>query len=527
MSPSKNLKNTLTGKAWMKIGIRHHHGINVPLASIWTKKSSGIGEFLDLLPLIDYCSSLKLDVLQLLPLNDSGLDQSPYNALSSTALHPIYLSLHALPNLPKELKQELKTFKRFNQSKTTLYSQVLCEKLKWLRKYVKMMGASIAQDPQYQAFIQKNEWLLDYALFKVLKEKNHNQVWHKWEAKEKNLNKTQRLKLSQTYAVEIEFCCIVQYLCFTQLKKVKAHAEQKGVFLKGDIPILVSPDSVDVWAFQEFFDLTHMAGSPPNTFDPKGQIWKFPLYNWKAMEKNLFKWWQKRIELAAEYFHIYRIDHILGFFRIWGIPNGETADKGHFIPTEPGLMEAQGRKLLKTLISFSDMLPIGEDLGDPPPFVRECMQEYGIPGTKIFRRYRKWKTDRSFVPFEDYTPISISSVSTHDLETVWLWWKNFPKEAAAYAAFKKWTYSPNLTPDQQFEILWDNHHSGSLFHVNLLQEYLALVPELTWKDPNNERINIPGTESKHNWSYRYKEPLEILLKNEKLKTLFEKLLKHI
>ena len=190
-------------------------------------------------------------------------------------------------------------------------------------------------------------------------------------------------------------------------------------------------------------------------------------------------------------------------------------------------MEAQGRTLLKSLISFSTMLPIGEDLGDPPPFVHKCMSEYGIPGTKIFRRYRLWKTDRSFIPFEEYTPISISSVSTHDMETVWLWWKNFPDEAAAYAAFKKWSYSPTLTPEQQFEILWDSHHSGSLFHVNLLQEYLALVPELTWENPDDERINFPGTESEANWSYRYKEPLEILLKNEKLKTLFEKLLRDV
>jgi len=518
-----NLENTITGNAWKKVGIRHHHGINVPLASIRTENSSGIGEFLDLLPLIDYCSSLKLDVIQVLPLNDSGLDPSPYNAISSTALHPIYLSLHALPNLPKDLSHDLPC-KKLNETKNILYLNVLSEKLKWLQRYLEVAAPAIIEDPGYQIFIQNNEPLLDYALYKVLKEKNRNQVWQEWEEEEKNPSKTKKHQFYKTYAKEIEFHCIVQYLCASQLKMVKAHAEERGVFMQGDIPILVSPDSVDVWAHREFFDLTQSAGSPPNPFDPKGQLWKFPLYNWKAMEENHFEWWRERIQLAAEYFHIYRIDHILGFFRIWAIPNGERADKGYFIPSELGLMEAQGRKLLKTLVLFSDMLPIGEDLGDPPPFVRECMKEYGIPGTKIFRRYRNWKTDKSFIPYAEYTPISLSAVSTHDIETVWLWWKNFPDEAAAYATFKQWDYSPELTPEQQFEILYDNHHCGSLFHVNLLQEYLALVPELTWEDPNDERINFPGTESTRNWSYRYKEPLEILLKNENLKTLFKKLL---
>ena len=115
----------------------------------------------------------------------------------------------------------------------------------------------------------------------------------------------------------MHFHYIVQFLCHSQLQTVKKHAEKKGVFLKGDVPILLSPDSADVWAHQEFFDLSFTAGSPPNKFDPPGQNWHFPLYNWKAMEQNDFEWWRKRIEVTSEYFHIYRIDHIIGFFRIW------------------------------------------------------------------------------------------------------------------------------------------------------------------------------------------------------------------
>lgn len=439
-----SLEQTAVGRGWKRVGVRHHHGIQVPLLSIWTEQSQGCGEFLDLIPLIDWLSDLGMDVLQLLPLNDSGEDASPYKALSGTALHPIYLSLHALTD------EKL----NFPKSKRVPYWEVLEKKLAFLKKYVADMEKVILEDPSYQAFVERSPHLRYYARYKV-----------KTEGETEN------------------FHLIVQYLCHTQLLKAKKHAEKKGVFLKGDIPILLSPKSADVWAHPEFFDLSLQAGSPPTKFDPKGQVWKFPLYNWKAMEENHFEWWRRRIQTAAQYFHLYRIDHIIGFFRIWAIPHGEIADKGFFVPKKEGLMEVQGRKLLETLLSFSDMLPIGEDLGDPPPFIRETMLELGIPGTKILR----WSPN-----IEAYPPASLSTVSTHDLE-------------------------PSLSQ----EMVHKSHHTPSLFHINLLQEYLP--PELTWGNPEDEVINIPGTENHFNWTYRYKCPLEVLTNdaslNERIKAL--------
>ncbi|QVL58215.1 MAG: 4-alpha-glucanotransferase [Simkaniaceae bacterium] len=506
-----NLIHSKAGKGWEKVGVKHHHGIQIPLLSIWTEKSCGNGEFLDLIPFINFLSGVGMDVLQLLPLNDSGTDPSPYNALSSTALHPIYLSLHALPHLNSPLPDfKVKT-------KRIPYWDILDRKLDFLKRYIHEVGNKITSEEGYQIFIETSPHLHNYALYKVLKDKNKSHIWQKWPDKIRNISKHERKVLGKELRGEMSFYLILQYLCHTQLEEVKKHAEKKGVFLKGDIPILLSPDSADVWAHQEFFNLSLSAGSPPNAFDPKGQLWKFPLYNWKVMEENHFEWWRKRIEVAAKYFHLYRIDHILGFFRIWAIPQGEKPDKGLFIPSEAPIMEIQGRKLLETLLSFSEMLPLGEDLGDPPPFVRETMKELGIPGTKIFRRYRKWKTDRSFIPYADYFPASISCVSTHDIETTQLWWERFPDEAKDYASFKGWSYEPKLPLEHLKDILYDNHHSGSFFHINLLQEYLALTPELTWGNLQDELINIPGTEDKFNWTYRYRFPLEKLLKSEKLK----------
>ncbi|MDJ0652486.1 MAG: 4-alpha-glucanotransferase [Simkaniaceae bacterium] len=505
------LLDTKAGKGWKKIGVRHHHGIQIPLLSLWTKKSCGNGEILDLIPLIDFLADVGMDILQLLPLNDSGADPSPYNPLSSTAIHPIYLSLHALPYLSSPLPH-------FNsETKRLPYGDILEQKLEFLQSYVAEVGGRIRSEDGYQDFIKMSTHLYDYALYKVLKEKNKSPSWESWPKEFRKTSKHGRKLLRKKCEKELSYHLIIQYLCHLQLKRVKKHAEKKGVFLKGDIPILVSPDSADVWAHQEFFDLDLRVGSPPDLFNPHGQLWKFPLYKWNIIEENHFAWWHQRITVAAKYFHLYRLDHILGFFRLWAVPKGEPPDKGHFVPNDPSIMEVQGRKLLETLLSFSDLLPIGEDLGDPPPFVRTIMQELGIPGTKIFRRYRKWKTDRSFVPYADYIPASISCVSTHDIETVTLWWQRFPEEAKDYAAFKSWSYEKDLSQKNLKEILYDNHHSGSLFHVNLFQEYLALMPELTWENPEDEWINIPGTETSFNWTYRYRFPLETLVKSKKLK----------
>lgn len=507
-------------EGWKRVGIKHHHGIYLPLISLITSESCGNGEFLDLIPLIDWLASLGMDVLQLLPLNDSGKDPSPYNALSATALHPIYLSLHALPNQAEDLSP----LKKFNGYNRVPYKEVLKNKLQFLKRYVAKEGIKISRSDAYQTFIKESPHLIDYALYKTVKEKHQDKEWFYWTNGQKKLSKSKRKSLENLYEKEMSFHLIVQYLCHCQLRQVKKHANEKGVFLKGDIPILLSPDSADVWTHQELFDLSETAGSPPNRFDITGQNWLFPLYNWKAIEENHFEWWRKRIEIAARYFDIYRIDHILGFFRIWAIPINGTPDQGHFVPDDPELMHVQGRKLLKALISFSSMLPIGEDLGDPPPFVYKTMQELGIPGIKIFRRYRHWKTDGSFIPYEDYTPLSISSISTHDTETIRLWWEAFPEEAKAYAAFKNWDYHPTLSIEKHKEILRDNHHCGSLFHVNLLQEYLALTPELTWENPKDELINIPGTKSPFNWTYRYKSSVETITSHAPLREMIASIL---
>ncbi|MEM7174596.1 MAG: 4-alpha-glucanotransferase [Chlamydiota bacterium] len=517
------LKKGPTSTAWNTIGVRHHHGINLPLAAIRTKKSAGIGEFFDLLPLIDWCAQLKLDIIQLLPLNESGKNEpSPYNALSSCALHPIYLSLHALPY--RNAASDLQHLTSLNDTKQVAYQKVYELKLTYLCHYLAAVDDQLKSEPTYTDFLATQEWLTEYALFKVFKNKHNDQNWQEWPEEERHPSKTQLKKWLKEYAREVDFYCLLQYLCFNQLKAVKAYAERHNVWLKGDIPILVNPDSADVWAHRTFFHLDRVVGRPSSNLEPDGQYWGFPLYNWKAMEENHHEWWKKRLQTASQLYHIYRIDHIIGFFCLWTIPAGQSPKTGCYFPSNPDLMRAQGRHLLETLLSFTEMLPIGEDLGDPYPFIKETLASYGIPGTKVFRWERDWERNSEFIAYSDYPPISMSSVSTHDLDTTPLWWQKFPSDAAAYAAFKKWRYSKTLHRDQLLEILWDNHHSGSLIHINLLQEYLALTPELTWDNPEDERINYPGTIKSRNWTYRYKMPLETLLTDQALSDFFRHIL---
>ena len=454
--------------------MKSHHGINLTLASIWTEKSTGVGEFLDLIPLIDWARKHKMDVVQLLPLNESGRDPSPYNARSSNALHPIYLSLHALPG-----GHEIPSAPR---SDRVHYHDVYQLKMAYLREYLK-------QNPigeKLEEFRKEHRWLDTYALFKTLKAKQGHKHWKDWEEKYRDISNHAKKKYLEEFAQEILFYESVQYLCFDQMKRVKAHAEVQGVMLKGDIPILVNPDSADVWGNREFFDLELEAGSAPSPYDPEGQHWGFPLYRWDVMEQNHFEWWKVRLKTAEELYHLYRLDHIVGFFRIWAIPPGKKPSAGKFVPENDALAEAQGRKLLELLIAHSKMVPIGEDLGTVPPYVRKWMDALKICGTKILR----WEDNPKTFP-----SLSMSSVSTHDIEPLRL----------------------SGTPESELlATLKASHRSGSLYHIDLLQEYLSTVPELRWEDPEQDRINVPGKVLPTNWTSRTKDPLEVILNNQEL-----------
>ncbi len=519
MHGTERLLHSPAGKQWARIGAFPHHGINVPLFSLRTQQSSGIGEFPDLFPLIPWCKEIGLDIIQLLPLNDTGMETSPYSALSAFALNPIHLGLAQLPHVTEysDLQAMLLDLQALNKTQRVDYAKTHAAKNCFLHKYYNHAAKAMMASSECKVFISQNPWLCEYALFKTLKIAHQWQRWEDWEPELRNPTPDEYTKLCEKFESEIAFHLFVQYLCFQQWREVKRQAEAHGVFLKGDTPILINRDSADVWRHPEFFLLQYSAGAPPDMYSEEGQNWGFPIYNWPAIEKDNYKWWEERLKIASSLYDIYRLDHIVGFFRIWAIPLGRMGHEGCFMPEDPSTWIEHGSKIMRMMVERCPMLPIGEDLGSVPPEVRQRLEELGICGTKVIRWERKWREDKSFIPYADYPDASLTTVSTHDSDLLQTWWENEPKNAREFAAFKGWNYTFELSKAHHREILYDSHHTGSLFHINLLQEYLALIPEMTWPNPEDERINVPGVISERNWTYRFRPSVEEIVASEKLR----------
>lgn len=527
----QRLSSSPAGSQWRKIGISQHHGIALPLFSLHSRHSCGVGEYPDLVQLIDWCRDVGFNVIQLLPLNDNGPDTSPYCALSACALNPQFLGISHLPRAMEiDALRDIITEAQQLTTKTQRidYKAVREKKRIFFREYYRLFGTEIAKQDDYKVFVQNNRfWLKEFSLFKALKIRYEWHAWEEWPSKFKNRSTSFYENPPTDLAIEADYHIFLQYLCFTQFSAVKKHAEDRGVFLKGDIPILINRESADVWHHRDLFNLDLAAGAPPDMYSAEGQNWGFPLYNWEAIAAQDYRWWIERLKAAEQLYHLYRIDHIVGFFRIWGIPFPLPAKDGHFVPADKMTWIPHGEAIMQVMLANSSMLPIGEDLGTVPPEVRVCLKNLGICGTKVMRWERRWEEDGGFIDPKEYAPESMTTLSTHDSETLELWWKNRPDESGRYADSLGWTYTPHLSQEQRLSILGASHHSGSLFHINLLQEYLALIPQMAWPNPEDERINFPGVVSDINWSYRFRPSIEEIVASKDLANFLKRIVPKI
>ena len=320
-------------------------GVAIPVFSLRSDESYGIGDFNDLKKMIDWAATTGQHIVQLLPINDTTTtktwrDSYPYSAISVFALHPIYLGLNDFP-LKDSQKQAayLSEAKKLNDLKSVDYEKALHLKLKYCRDLFDQEVENILNSAAYIAFCKENEsWLFPYCCFCYLRDKNNTTHFEEW-GEFAHYDKAQlrhMLKKDKTAKQETDFYGFMQYLLHCQLSEVKEYAHKKGVALKGDIPIGVNRHSVDVWTNPELFNLDAQMGAPPDAFSVFGQNWGFPTYNWHAMEKENYAWWKRRFQKMAYYFDAYRIDHILGFFRIWEIPiDAVQGLLGQFSPALP------------------------------------------------------------------------------------------------------------------------------------------------------------------------------------------------
>ena len=305
-------------------------GTLVPVFSLRTRKSAGIGDFGDLKVMIDFVASTGQKVLQLLPINDTTIthtwtDSYPYSCISVFAIHPQYANLHALPELKdaKARAEAEKTRAELNALDKIDYEKVNDFKINYLRQIFNQEGEKMMKTAEYKAFFQDTkQWLVPYAQYSYLRDKNgtadfnqwpDHQVWDEAERKALTAPKTAAYK-------NVAFFYFVQFVLDRQMQEAHEYAKAKGVILKGDIPIGVNRNGCDVWMEPKYFNLNGQAGAPPDDFSANGQNWGFPTYNWFEMLKDGCQWWNRRFQNMARYFDAYRIDHVLGFFRIWEIP---------------------------------------------------------------------------------------------------------------------------------------------------------------------------------------------------------------
>ena len=469
-------------------------GTAIPVFSLRSEHDFGVGEFYDLMPMADWASQTGQTVLQLLPINDTTMthewmDSYPYNANSTFALHPQFINLPAagVKVTPKYKRMRAE----FNALPKIDYVKVNAAKTKLLKEvFAGPDGAAVLASESYRDFYNSNaHWLLPYAVFCALRDENGTPDFSKWGP----YAKYSLRKAKEYYAAhkdEVDYHCFVQYHLDKQLKEVCVYAHARGVAFKGDLPIGISRTSVDAWCHPDLFNMDSQCGAPPDAFAVDGQNWGFPTYNWDKMAEDHYAWWKKRLGKMAEYFDAFRIDHILGFFRIWEIPVPEKSGlMGHFSPALPfpeqeirdkGLplnelfledphhkgywhpringrdtecyknlndwqkwsfselyddfffrrhnefWKRQALRKLPELLGATGMLACGEDLGMIPACVPEVMDSQRILSLEI-QRMPKDPAQTFAIPAE-YPYMSVCTTSTHDMSPLRAWWEEEDRE---------------------------------------------------------------------------------------------------
>ncbi len=492
-------------------------GTAIPIFSLRSNTDFGIGEFKDLHYLIEWAEKTGQCIIQLLPINDTTRkggweDSYPYNPVSIYALNPMYINLQDIG--VSEDSTFISKQKELNSNPDLDYPKVYVEKMKYLKDTFKKNEEKDSSTDEYQKFKENNDfWLADYSKFAGKRDD-----------------------------VEPEFHVWLQYHLDKQLFKEVCFAREKGISLKGDLPIGVSADSSDAYYSPELFNLDSTAGAPPDYFSADGQNWGFPTYNWEEMAKDNYSWWRRRLQVMSRYFDAYRIDHILGFFRIWEIPvEYKGGMLGHFNPALPyspfeivskglpirqlfhedprkrgmyqpyispdldGLTEQQkstfnqlhhdfffhrhnefwrqnAESKLPSLLSATGMLACGEDLGMIPDCVPDVMYTHRILSLMV----------RGMVDETHWSELSVAATSSHDMCTLRMQFDADPSAETIVGELGRFLHSP------------------SMLAIFPLQDWIAIDDLNRRKERNEERINEPGNPN-HHWKYRFHLPIEELV----------------
>lgn len=525
-------------------------GVLAPLFALRTETDLGVGDLEALRQFIDWAAGIGFKIVQLLPINEMGGDHSPYNAISAVALEPA--TLHLAPGSPADLSQEdFNDVLAANDLAKLRQGPVKHDRVRRLK--IALLGKAFAnfsrrgqEDPEdtaaFAGFCEsEGAWLVDYAFFRALMEENgSSERWDHWREEHRHADSARDWLASQTAEVRRRFSeresffKYVQWVAFDQWIAVRTYAEERGVALMGDIPFGVNLYSADVYSRRDEFALDWSGGAPPepyfkdDEFTQKwGQNWGIPLYRWDVMRARNLAWWRQRVCGVRKIFHAFRIDHVLGFYRIYAFPwrpgyNAEFLPLSwdemrertggaipQFYPRADSTWEnceanrREGEEYLRAVLEESgETRVVGEDLGTVPDYVRPSLHSLGVAGFKI----PQWEVRHEQVTRgEEYERLSVTTYATHDHKPIRAMWDEAQdKEAAtqdqAREDLLKIATFAGVEPREGLDYLRDFYPAimSALFQSNAWMAIVMVTDLLARKD----RFNVPGTAAKSNWSRR-------------------------
>jgi 4-alpha-glucanotransferase len=530
-------------------------GVLVPAFALRTEDDLGIGDTDGVRQMIDWCHRHHLSLLQTLPINEISDDNSPYNAISSLAIEPTTIATRPglLPDLapkpfqrlaPPELLEELRAG-RVNYPEVKRLKRALLQAA--FESFVKRhFNRETPRALEFRAFLMENaDWLSDYALFRVLMEENGGwPTWERWQPEHQGPRRarTWLLSLPEKRRDELSrrqlFFMYVQWIAFSQWRAVKAHGAARQVYLMGDIPFGVGRHSADTWANRGIFDLDWSGGAPPERYfkvDPFtekwGQNWGIPLYRWDELRRHNFDWWRTRVGNIQQVFHLFRIDHVLGLFRIFAFPwppernaeflpltEAEAAAKtgGRLpgfkpfpddTPEHKAANRAQGEELLRMVQDAAgDTTVVAEDLGLVPDYVPVTLEKLGVPGFRIPAFFRE--ADGAYQDPQKYPRLSLAQPTTHDhppLAAAWQeCWANIDadreaeKNRAELRALMAFAGVNHAEPPREFT---DEIHEGYTRAVMNSNSWLVVF-QIQDVFGLADRVNTPGSTAATNWTLR-------------------------
>lgn len=515
-------------------------GCTVPLFSLRTASSWGIGEIGDLPAFAGLLAPAGVALIQILPINEiAGGNSSPYGALSAFGIDPMYISLTAVADLQQLSNLEvlgddgaarLATLRKAAgvdyDAVRALKRRALIAGLKNFHRHDLSAREPGQRARNFHAFTHEHRaWLADYALYRAIKDECGGQPWWEWPAPLRDRDATALASAGARLGDEILYFKYVQWLAHTQWAQARAALRERGVEIMGDLPFMVDRDSADVWAERAEFRLDMSVGCPADQFDKDGQDWGLPPYDWAAMTRNNYAWLRRRARYSGELYDRFRIDHLVGFFRTGMRPYDARRDgKGKLVPArfdppdEPAQL-AHGKRVIRAMIegaAETGAQLIAEDLGSVPDYVRPALAELGVPGYKVLI----WEKDGdTFRDPATYPERSVACFGTHDTAPVAAWWRSLsPAERAAACklpVLRDLSPPPgkSFTPEVHAALLRLICGARSELVLLLLQDILG----------RSERINVPGSVGPHNWTYRLPTPIEQLARDPKLKVLLSRL----